>query len=141
MVTNVNLASILTFKNGMYANELVLFSVVLVFTLSVVWVNSRQSHHLQKKIDRLQHELSVANNSAIGMGQQLIQLEKKIHTSQQKTTGSPSLRVIENPLAAGKADAHEVSRQLLHQGYSVEETARRSGLSYSEVSLINAISK
>lgn len=121
------------------------------FILIVLLVNHRKTHYLQQKIERLQHELSVANNGAMGMGQQLIQLEKKLQVTQRKT-GSPELRVIENPFAiegvsvsarkdSEEKDPHEISRTLLKQGVSIEETARRSGLSFSEVSLINAMSQ
>lgn len=125
--------------------------------LCIVLRSYRKSALLNKKIDRLQHDLLVANNTAIGMGQQLLSLEKKIsspnktHPHTAKYPGKQAkLTVVDTIKSSDSIDqtvdtrddkVYEKSRQLLAQGYDIEEVIKQSGLSYSEVSLMKALAQ
>jgi hypothetical protein len=138
-------------------------AIILTAGLSIIlliWLSHRKSARLYKKLERLQHDLLVANSSSIGMGQQLLALEKKLHTQANKssiappknTSNSPiQLTVVENKTINEPVDntvddvpddaIYETSRQLLAQGVGIEEVIKRSGLSYSEVSLMQSLVK
>lgn len=118
----------------------------------------RHSMHLKGQIQRLQNDHRVANSSLIGMGQQILALEKRLLPT-PSSFEKPKLTVVENPSSqharytnispsdthtntANNADnAYETSRQLFAQGAEIEEVIKRSGLSYSEVSLIKSLVK
>jgi hypothetical protein len=132
-----------------------------LFVLLLIWGSHRKSARVHKKLERLQHDLLVANSSAIGMGQQLLALEKKLHAqsnnaqtpASKKTPNSPiQLTVVDNKTATQAVNStaddevsddaiYETSRQLLAQGVDIEEVIKRSGLSYSEVSLMQSLVK
>ncbi|MFT6388403.1 MAG: hypothetical protein ACJAUP_001784 [Cellvibrionaceae bacterium] len=75
--------------NNMSVNSVVLGLSALAFFLSLfVFLREHQiTQKLNKQLQRLEHELRVANGSAIGMGQQLISFEKKLN--QQHVVSSP----------------------------------------------------
>lgn len=56
-----------------------IFLGIIGITVVLLVVSAyRKTRKLNQKLERLQHELHIANSSAIGMGQQLLALEKKI---------------------------------------------------------------
>lgn len=119
----------------------------------------RRSVHLKEQIERLQNDHRVANSSLIGMGQQILALEKRLPATPSSFEKPVKLTVVENPpnqqtsqtdisVNSGYANttestdnAYETSRQLLAQGADIEEVIKRSGLSYSEVSLMKSLVK
>ena len=127
-------------------------TVCLLF-LGLWWRSHHRLKHLQQQIDRLQHDFLVANSSAIGMGQQLMSLEKKWQTPVQShaplATEKPvKLTVVNTPVSSGDTfegmpsnEVYETSRQLLAQGVDIHDVIKRSGLSYSEVSLMQSLVK
>ncbi len=147
---------------GLSQQQLIIggIGVVSVMVLSAFYINQRKTRRLSQKLERLQHDLLVANNSAIGMGQQLLSLEKKLFTPQQPTVKKPTtnpstvktsrsqpanLTVVDNNIHSHDSipsDAvYEQSRQLLAQGNTIEEVSKQSGLSYSEVSLMKKMAQ
>jgi hypothetical protein len=137
-----------------------IFACGAVLALSIVWLSHRKTNALTRKMDRLQHDLRVANSSAIGMGQQLLSLEKKLHSQKQAAQKqdiqqtakekSVKLTVVDKHQASQSlandtdlpADAvYEKSRQLLAQGVDIKEVIKQSGLSHSEVSLMKTLAR
>ncbi|MGH1440384.1 MAG: DUF2802 domain-containing protein [Cellvibrionaceae bacterium] len=109
---------------------------------------------LNKKLTRLEHDLRIANSSAIGMGQQLIAMEKQLSeksititnasvTASEKSNNTEQLSI---PKANATSPHQETSiydqaRQSLAQGLEVGEIAKQCGLSFAEVSLLKSLSK
>ncbi|MFT5118914.1 MAG: hypothetical protein ACI9NY_002456 [Kiritimatiellia bacterium] len=136
-----------------------IFACGAVLALSILWLSHRRTSALSRNMDRLQHDLRVANSSAIGMGQQLLCLEKKLHGQKQKVQQisqekanekSVKLTVVDKHQSSQRfandidlpADAvYEKSRQLLAQGADIQEVIKQSGLSYSEVSLMKTLAR
>jgi len=98
--------------------------VVSVLALSVSRDRVRRVKQSQK---RLESELALANSAAIGMGNRLLNMEKRL---QQGGSG------------AG-ADVEDLpytqASQLFAMGLSVEEVGQRCGLSRAEASLLQAM--
>jgi len=111
---------------------------------------------------RLERELKVANGSAIGMGQQLISMEKKLNQQHdndyQKNQNEIKERgyleqnyvqnsySIENKLTQPKAlnnerSVYDQARASLAEGLAVSEVASQCELSFAEVSLLKSLSK
>lgn len=144
----------------------VLFVVCLA--MAFFWRSHKKAISLQKKLERLQHDLLVANSSAIGMGQKLLALEKQLYSEGavnpanstldrnvgaeriEPTDKKVHLKVIDNT-TLNQASSHpndlpndavyEQTRLLLAQGIDIQEVIKRSGLSYSEVSLMQSLVK
>jgi len=93
--------------------------------VAVFFYNQRKQRELSALISRLQHDLKVANSSAIGMGQHLMALERRLQSSDHTDTG--------NSVVLSKA------KKLLVQGGDVDTVAKQCGLSYAEVSLMSAL--
>jgi len=70
--------------NNMGLNSIVLgLSLLACFvSLFVLLRGHQRTQTLNEKLQRLEHELRVANGSAIGMGQQLISFEKQLNQQQ-----------------------------------------------------------
>jgi hypothetical protein len=158
---------------GTSADQLVygLMASLGIFVMLLLWFTHRKTVNLHKKMERLQRDLLVSNHSAIGMGQQLLSLEKQLQKArtppytQQSTPASTVastaektvLTVVSSTPSINNASAnhhaplftdddnedviYEKSRKLLAQGYDIQEVIKQSGLSYSEVSLMKALTK
>lgn len=129
-------------------------SIVMLFTL-------KKQNHLLAQINKLSEELQVANRGAIGMGQQIIALEKKLEamsvttspikeqtpvatTTEESTdkkvantSAEPNTQAIENSKEAD--DKLALARDLLAKGQSLSEVASHCQLSFAEVSLLRAL--
>lgn len=144
----------------------IIFASVCFLSFYVFWVTRRKTKFLQEKLERLERELKVANSSAIGMGQQLIALEKQISqqllsqppqavkskslsTLKNKVSNQPDLsnnRLVSKSQQVSQADnrsltSYDEARQALALGKSIEEVSKDCRLSYAEVSLLQALSK
>lgn len=128
--------------------------VFLIITcLTAVVLLRRKTRLLHQQLERLQYDFLVANRSAIGMGQQILALEKQLYQPQQHSNDTKSVRHTRKPETVGnlslvrdnashddsKNDVYEKSRQLLAQGHDIQQVIKASGLSYSEVSLMKAL--
>ncbi len=133
-------------------------------SLGILWLHQRKLVRLQQRFERLQYELLVANNTSIGLGQQVLALEKKVYGKHATQTPShnPStnlqtnkhsskitpLTVVDNTSAMASLgdttpsdEVYQKSRQLLYKGVPIEDVVKQSGLSYSEVSLMKALAQ
>ncbi len=156
------------------------FSGLVLLCGLLWWLGQRRTRALKQHIERLQHDFSVSHNSAIGMGQKILALEKqllkdstrkntmnahnnleqyaenvdntKYQPKQASVKSTAKLSVVSNNVSlenlqnAAEDDpdqdaAYALSKQLLAQGHTIEEVINRSGLSYSEVSLMKSLSK
>lgn len=105
-----------------------------VLALSVAFSALRASRQRVEQVRashrRLENELAVANSAAIGMGNRLIAMEKRVAQG-----GGPS--------AAGADSSQDLpyteANQLFRMGVDVDEVARRCGLSRAEASLLQAM--
>ncbi|MEO0443773.1 MAG: DUF2802 domain-containing protein [Pseudomonadota bacterium] len=131
----------------------------IVLGLLLVSRSRRQTQALTAKLQRLERELRAANSSAVGMGRQLIKMEKMLkhnvqpeltanHPTVNNTIDAPAVQPkpikLETTLAhspTSQDSSYNQARHYLSQGKSVEETVKACGLSYAEVSLLQALSK
>ncbi len=137
----------------------VIVAVACALSIFTLIVSQKRSRALQTKIDRLQHDLRVANSGAIGMGQQLIAVEKQLnahhsvsttieshkHTLQAQSAALQSQysQTAQSMPAQDQDDEaiYQTARQLLAQGIDLDTIAKQSGLSHAEVSLINTLNQ
>jgi hypothetical protein len=107
---------------------------------------------MHEKLHRLEHDLRIANGSAIGMGQQLIALEKEfkqqpskidIETNLPKENKQRPVQALSTSYeqSVDNSSAYDQARSQLAQGHDINQVAKSCGLSYAEVSLLQALSK
>ena len=146
------------------AMGLLLMNLGLMVIGLLCYLKTHRRHQLlDARLQRLERDLRAANNSAIGMGQQLIQMEKILKqytvqpeiktataapiatTSTTETDTTPhtisSRSDTTSTRAASQESSYNQARDYLSQGKSVEDTMKICGLSYAEVSLLQALSK
>lgn len=107
--------------------SLVLSVVAIVVALVALRASHRQLDQVRSSHRRLESELAVSNSAAIGMGNRLIAMEKRLA---QGAGGAPD---------APTEQPYTEANQLFRMGVSVEEVARRCGLSRAEASLLQAM--
>ena len=103
--------------------------VALLFAYKSLQIARSQQTATEKLIQKLMKELSVANSGAVGMGQRLLAMEKRLQSPEKN---------------AQKIDyyndedfqPYSQAAQLFKMGLDTEEVARRCGLSRAEASLI-----
>lgn len=93
----------------------------------------RQLDKVRSSHRRLESELAVSNSAAIGMGNRLIAMEKRMAQGGGSSAGAGAGTSSEQDLPYTEAN------QLFQMGVSVEEVARRCGLSRAEASLLQAM--
>jgi len=108
--------------------------VALVLSVVALRASHRQLDQLRGRHRRLESELAVVNSAAIGMGNRLLSMEKRVQESGAgSTTGSST------ESAPGQELPYTQARQLFQMGMEVEEVAQRCGLSRAEASLLQAM--
>lgn len=159
--------------NNMSINSIVLGLSVFscVVSLFVLLRGHQKNHTLNKKLQRLEHDLRVANGSAIGMGQQLINLEKQLKhqhpiasvqykepsandkepsaynekpSAYNKTSAVHAKKLTENLYNNNNVEEQSVynqARESLARGLDIADVAKQCGLSFAEVSLLKSLSK
>jgi len=157
-------------KLGLNNVILVLSAIACTVSFFVLFSGYQKNKRLNRKLARLEHDLRVANGSAIGMGQQLIEMEKRLGQqnpstlapvivkqsstpsknqytpSQKEKTYSaqqtiPQQTTAQEPLANQEDSIYDQARQSLAQGLEVGEVAKQCGLSFAEVSLLKSLIK
>lgn len=103
--------------------------VALIVSLAALNVSRMRVRRVKQDQKRLENELTLANSAAIGMGNRLLNMEKRL---QQEGTGSGA-RTYDEDLPYTQAS------QLFAMGLSVEEVSQRCGLSRAEASLLQAM--
>ena len=137
-----------------------------LLVLAAIVIGQRRNRKLNQRVERLQRDLLVANNSAIGMGQQLLALEKKMISQHQAShnihshadqLAQKSAAIAEKALSENTSNlkhrlngqveeedetpAYELAKQWLSQGADIQQVIKKTGLSHAEVSLIKALQK
>lgn len=123
---------------------------------------SKKNRLLEMKLAKLERDLRIANNSALAMGQDIIGLEKRVHahTSHATAAGTKNQASAASPVpnratpstptenyssnkttVLDEESVYDEARKLLAEGVGIQEIAKRSGLSYAEVSLLDTLSK
>lgn len=106
-------------------------AIALLLSLWALRSSRRASAALSRQCARLERELASVNSAAIGMGQRLIALEKRLLKAEPDGASLPA--------DAGADFPYSQANQLLEHGLDVDEVARRCGLSRAEVSLLGAM--
>lgn len=102
-------------------------SVISLLALASVWVWSRQqAAAAREQVVQLEQKISVATSGAVGMGNRIVALERKLQALQEKQ---------EN---IGGADefAYSQALQMFEQGADVATVASNCGFSASEAQLM-----
>lgn len=107
-------------------------TLALLLSLWALRSSRRAGVELSRQCARLERELASVNSAAIGMGQRLIALEKRLAKAEPGAGAFP----MDN---SGADFPYSQANHLLEQGLDVEEVARRCGLSRAEVSLLGAM--
>ncbi len=139
---------------------LVIVSALLLCTLLM---SIKKTRKLDKQLKRMQQDLKVSNSSVINIGQQLLNLEKKVNKQnlrqpKKATVAKPSIppvaakpqafaKTLDSELNTSKQSAvdnnesvYDKARFYLAKGDSIENIAKRCNLSHAEVSLLQALS-
>ncbi|UZJ45252.1 DUF2802 domain-containing protein [Marinimicrobium sp. C6131] len=109
--------------------SLALSVMAMAVALVALRASHRQLDQVRSSHRRLESELAVANSAAIGMGNRLIAMERRL----AQGAGGASEASSEQDFPYTEAN------QLFRMGGSVEEVARRCGLSRAEASLLQAM--
>lgn len=110
--------------------------VALVLSVVALRASHRQLDQLRGRHRRLESELAVVNSAAIGMGNRLLAMEKRVQEGAASEASVPGA-------SAGNGTEQDLpytqARQLFQMGMDVEEVAQRCGLSRAEASLLQAM--
>ncbi len=110
-------------------------AVVAIFACVEVYKLRKQYRQLEQstadKVQKLQKELDMVNSAAVGVGQRLIQLEKKLKLSIDRQQQMELL----NPDHTTYTEA----ASLAEQGAEVEQLIDRYGLPEAEASLLTLL--
>ncbi|WP_347330225.1 DUF2802 domain-containing protein [Marinimicrobium locisalis] len=110
--------------------SLTLSVLALAVAFSALRASRQRVEQVRASHRRLENELAVANSAAIGMGNRLIAMEKRVAQG-----GGASA-----PGADSSQDLpYTEANQLFRMGVDVDEVARRCGLSRAEASLLQAM--
>lgn len=135
-------------------NSLLVSIVTLCFLtcLLALFYGQAQVRVLQRRFKKLENDLRITHDSFIGMGQQLIELEKQTRQSQQifhepkfthaqKTVAAPDMTRSETTKSetTSSNSSYDRARQALASGLAVADVARECNLSYAEVSLLQSL--
>ena len=143
------LANLPNALNGQMVMTMAL-AVAAMSTIVMLYCLRKQSR-LLSQVNKLSEDLRVANRGAIGMGQQIIALEKKLQAMRlasdpQISTVMPAPAAVRTVPAAAQHEAQamendklSLARELLAKGQSLTEVASTCQLSFAEVSLLRAL--
>lgn len=125
-------------ETGLIAS-LVLAGVALVLA-AVSLVRQRKLTQANEKLyQRLLRDISVANTGSVGMGQRLLEMEKRLQQNSQKNSPNGYAK---NDFAKDEDfQPYSEAAQLFKMGLSSEEVANRCGLSRAEASLMEMMQK
>lgn len=119
---------------------------VAALTVAIIALkrSGQQTHESKELLARVNRELTVANTGAVGMGQRLVAMEKRLRDQESRPASSAQAQAAAAaPVAdyAGDDEFRTYSEavRLFRSGLGSEEVARRCGLSRAEASLIEAM--
>lgn len=113
---------------------------VAALTVAIIALkrSGQQTHESKELLARVNRELTVANTGAVGMGQRLVAMEKRLRDQEARPASSAQA-----PVADYTGDdefrTYSEAVRLFRSGLGSEEVARRCGLSRAEASLIEAM--
>lgn len=120
--------------NGMHlalVGSTLLSVIALAISLVALRASYRQVNQLKTSHRRLESELAVVNSAAIGMGNRLLSMEKRVQQGAAHQSGGGG---------QGEQDLpYTEANQLFRMGLDVDEVSRRCGLSRAEASLLQAM--
>lgn len=110
---------------------LIIVAVIMVGGLAVGWYRfrqlSRENLSQSHQLERLQRELAAVNNAAIGVGQRLMSLEKRVNQS------------LENAAQIEHRDDFRSAEELVASGAVISDLVERCGLSEAEAELMTKL--
>lgn len=115
---------------------------VAALTVAIIALkrSGQQTHESKELLARVNRELTVANTGAVGMGQRLVAMEKRLRDQEARPASSAQAQA---PVADYTGDdefrTYSEAVRLFRSGLGSEEVARRCGLSRAEASLIEAM--
>lgn len=120
--------------------SLLLSAAALTVAIIALKRSGRQTLESKELLARINRELSVANTGAVGMGQRLVAMEKRLRDQEARPTANTQAPAPE-PDYAGDDEFRTYTEavRLFRSGLGSEEVARRCGLSRAEASLIEAM--
>lgn len=114
-------------------------SLALSFTAIILAYHSfsgmrKQAQANEKLYQRLLRDISIANSGSVGMGQRLLEMEKRLQSDEQNRQHIDYSNDEE-------FQSYSEAAQLFKMGLSSEEVASRCGLSRTEASLMEMMQK
>ena len=102
-------------------------SLICLVTLAVVWLwCARQTAAARERILQLEQKIGVATSGAVGMGNRIVALERKLHALQEK----------QENIGGVDEFAYSQALQMFEQGADVATVASNCGFSASEAQLM-----
>ena len=107
----------------------VLVNILLAVIISRLSVGAVKKQHA-KELKKIQANLNVLSSGSIGMGQRMIALEQKLN----------SLRSTQEEMKQSNLDfSYTQAQKLIEQGADIQTVAANSGLSSSEIQLMQLV--
>lgn len=119
---------------GLLATAVVSFVALVVAFLSLKHVR-HQAVANEKLIQKLMREVAASSNGAVGMGQRLLAMEKRLQANAAK---QPEKIDYYND---DEFQPYSQAAQMFKMGMDCDEVARRCGLSRAEASLLEMMQK
>jgi hypothetical protein len=102
-------------------------SLICLVALIAVWIGfARQAAGAREQILQLEHKIGVATSGAIGMGNRIVALERKLQALQEK----------QETIGGVDEFAYSQALQMFEQGADVATVASNCGFSASEAQLM-----
>ncbi|WP_323814789.1 DUF2802 domain-containing protein [Cellvibrio sp. NN19] len=119
---------------GLIATAVVSVIALIIAVASLKHVR-RQADANEKLIQKLMREVAASSNGAVGMGQRLLAMEKRLQASAAK---QPEKIDYYND---DEFQPYSQAAQMFKMGMDCDEVARRCGLSRAEASLLEMMQK
>lgn len=98
--------------------------------LFIQMYSSRKNEDAVERLEKLEKQLSIITSGSLGMGQRMVALENRLS----------ELKKQQEQISHSDSDfSYTQAQKLLAQGVSLEAVAANSGLSHSEVSLMELL--
>ena len=119
---------------GLLATAVISVIALIIAMLSLKYVR-RQAETNEKLIQKLMREVAASSNGAVGMGQRLLAMEKRL----QAEAAKPAEKI--DYYNDDEFQPYSQAAQMFKMGMDCDEVARRCGLSRAEASLLEMMQK
>lgn len=120
--------------------SLLLSAAALTVAIVALKRSSKQTGENKELLARINRELTVANTGAVGMGQRLVAMEKRLRDQETRpATNTQAPAPVADYAGDDEFRTYTEAVRLFRSGLGSEEVARRCGLSRAEASLIEAM--